>query len=411
MLLVFAPTDGACGAALDILKQWSSLGLLNDVIWLDPASDDGSGILVSRSDPREVNVADELAARNLTTIRTVSLIVVGSEDEEAACPSGSDEWNRHNRYRQLAAETRLPYSGGVLSVVTTDSVVPSKVFHAGFSFNLLVVPEDRVADDRVGAPVLPKDLPALAACALASVAGLWFWSESAVVDSIRPEGGTLDPHIRVVRADVRVADGGNAIDRIVDSALSLSGGDRQWPLPHGPAPVPQLADDPIGMVHQVADSFIAKFGLAYERRTPPGVPPPTRMTLFDGLKLFVRTMWRILRRIPVQWVEHQQIHVTEAVLRFFTVRTFTENSSVILTLRGHSLPGAGAEPTGIDRQRELAALDMPGSDIITPEPQLWKAFCSVCVRLGRCQSIPRWHRGSIQRRCPTIGDRARNDCA
>jgi hypothetical protein len=388
MLLIFAPTDGFCGATLEILNTWSQLGLLSDVIWIDQSSDDQSGILICSEGRRDVVVADELAARNLTSIRTVSLIEVGSEEDVVTCPIGSEELVRHNRFRQLAAETHLPYSGGILAATTTGVAVPGRIFDAGFSFNFLVVPEDRVADDRVGAPISKEGLPGLAACALASVTGLWFWADDATVDSIQPGGGTLDPRIQLVRCYVRIADGGSSIDRIVDSSLNVNQNDGQWPLPHGVVPAPQFADDPVEIIGEVINGFSTRFSLRFIPRELPGVPPPTRLKLLDGLKLFAKTFWRILRRMPLQWVEHQQIQVTEAVLRFFTSRTFTEDSDVILTLRGHSLPGLSKEATGIERHREIARVQMPGSDVITPEPAIWAGFRSVACGLSDAGPFP-----------------------
>ena len=388
VLLVFAPSTGSGGAVLEVLTAWSGLGLLHDVIWMDQKSGDTRGTLITDEGAHDVVVAEELAARNLTAIRTVSLVAITSDDEAEAAPTGAEELGRHNRFRQMAAEAAIPYIGGVIAAPSAGSIVPHRVFDAGFSFNFLVVPEDRVADDRVGVPVTAESLPASAACALAGATGLWFWSNSAIIDSVRPEGGSVDPRIRLIRSYVRVADGGSSIDDIVDSSLSLSQTDGQWPLPYGLVPAPLPADDPAGSISGIVGEFTRQYGIGFTPRQPPGVPPPTRMGLIAGLKLFATTFLRILQQIPVEWVKHKQVEVTEAVLRYFTDKTFTADSSIILTLRGHSLPTSATDATGDNRRREIVGIQMPGSDVITPEPMLWEGFRAVACGMADASALP-----------------------
>jgi hypothetical protein len=388
VLLVFAPDTGSGGTVLEILTAWSGLGLLHDVIWVDQKSGDTRGSLITEEGAHDVVIAEELAARNLTAIRTVSLVTITSDDEAQAAPTGAEELGRHNRFRQMAAEATIPYVGGVIAAPSAGSTVPHRVFDAGFTFNFLVVPEDRVADDRVGVPITVESLPASAACALASATGLWFWSNSAIIDSLRPEGGSVDPRIRLIRSFVRVADGGSSIDDIVDSSLSLSQTDGQWPLPNGLVPAPLPADDPIGSIGGIVNDFTQHYGIAFAPRQPPGVPPPTQMGLIAGLKLFASTFVRILQQIPVEWVRHKQVEVTEAVLRYFTDKTFTADSSIILTLRGHSLPTSATIPTGDNRRREIVGVQMPGSDVITPEPMLWEGFRAVACGMADASALP-----------------------
>jgi len=205
---------------------------------------------------------------------------------------------------------------------------------------------------------------------------------------LRPEAGSSEPRVQLVRAYARIVDGGYALKKIVDAVLALDGSTGTWPCPAAGAPPCVLADDPIGTVGSATKEFVEAFHLSFSPLSAPSLPPPKRLSLWEGIKLFAKTVWRIVLNFPVEWVKQKQERVSDALLSFFTRVTFGEDSDIVLTLRGNSLSRRSDDPTGIERLRGIAELEIPGANVVIAEPSLWSAFGVVGCGLADGSEFP-----------------------
>jgi hypothetical protein len=388
MVLVLAPEGGLSKDVRTLIETWTARGLVKESIWIDRAVDPASGKLIAAPGVTDVVVHEELAGRSIDRLRAVSLLVASSQEEAASLPSGAEEAAAQNTFRVLAAEAGVHFSGGVVAATVPGVLIPEHCFYEGWEFNLVVSPEDRIADDRMGVELSATTVTTVAATTLVTVAGLWRWSGDARIDSMKPARGSSEPRIQLTRTYVRITDGGFALKKIADAVLTLDGSTGTWPCPTGGSPPSVLADDPVGTVGSIANEFIDAFHLSFSPLQAPSPPPPKRLRLWEGIKLFAKTVWRIILNLPVQWVRQEQERVNDALLTFFTRHTFGEDSDIVLTLRGHSLNRGSGEPTGIERLRGITELDMPGANEAFAEPSLWSAFGTVGCGLADGSELP-----------------------
>jgi hypothetical protein len=386
--LVFAPESGPYGKVREVVGAWANHGLVKDSIWIDLNSDPNRGSVIKRAGGAPVVVLEELAARSVRRLRAISLLLATTEEEASSLPSGEDQAQSQERYRILAAEANIAFTGGLVVATLPHLAVPERCFHPGWRFNLIVSPEDGVADDRIGVELNPDSLPGVAAAALVTASGLWAWSDEARIDTLTPDSGSSDAEVRLARSYVRIIDGAYSLDEIADAALTLDHSTGTWPLPFGESPGFVQADDPKSAIVGVGREFVEVFSLTFTPLKAPPVDPPTRKGLWEGIKLFFRTIWDIVLDVPVKWVEGKRHEVEQSILKFFTDHTFGGNSSVVLTLRGHSLAIEDTEATGMERFSEISRLAMPGANAIVAEPRLWSGFWTVGCGLADGSEFP-----------------------
>jgi hypothetical protein len=372
----------------ELAESWTQCGLLNQSIWIDQSANPASSRQISKAGTLAVDVLEELSRRNIERLRVVSIALASTKEELSGLPSASDEFAAQDQFRTLAAEAQVPFSGGMVLGTLSGLSVPVSCFHAGWRFNLVVCPEDAVSDDKIGVALDVETLPGAVCATLATAAGLWRWSNESRLDELKPRGGISEPEVRLVRSYVRIVDGGRVFNDIADSALSLNRQDGKWSLPHSDAMDFVSAPDPKSTVEHLSADFVTNFALKFVPLKEPVAEPPTKMGILEGIKLFAKTIVKVIQDIPVTWIATKRQEVEDAELRFFTDHTFGSDSSVVLTLRGHSLSGDGTEPTGLDRINQLAQLDMPGSDIILATPALWEALWTVGCGLADGSEFP-----------------------
>lgn len=392
MTIVLLPGGERSGAVRDLVGDWARRDLVKDSIWIEHGADVTRGALVTADGVKEVLVREELALRTIHTLRVVWLVLHADPDDVEAIPSGTDMAGIQENLRLLAAEAGIGFVSGVVVATVPGSPVPERCFFEGWEFNLVVAPEDRIADDRIGVDVTPDSIVPVAASTLVSIAGMWRWCDDAPIDFLRPQDGSARPRIRLARSFVRIVDGDHMVKKIADAVLSLDESTGSWPTPIGGSPPCAVADDPVGIVSKVADQFIRQFRLQFVPLESPLPQPPRHVNWWEGIKLFARRAWRILLNLPVQWVRQEQQLVNEALLKFFTQHTFGNDSDIVLTLRGHSLvrvsDGAASETTGTERLRKISELDMPGANVAAAEPELWSAFSGIGCGLADGSDFP-----------------------
>jgi hypothetical protein len=392
MTIVLVPGGERSGAVRDLVGDWAGRDLVKDSIWIEHDTDVMRGALVTADGVKEVLVREELALRTIRTLRVVWLVLHGDPGDAEAIPSGTDMAGIQENLRLLAAEAGIGFVSGVVAATVPGSPLPERCFFEGWEFNLVVAPEDRIADDRMGVEVTSDSIVPVAASTLVSIAGMWRWCDDAPIDVLRAQEGSARPRIRLVRNFVRIVDGDHVVKKIADAVLSLDRSTGSWPIPIGGSPPCAVADDPVGIVSEVADQFIREFRLQYVPLESPLPQPPKPLNWWEGIKLFARRAWRIVLNLPVQWVKQEQERVNDALLKFFTEHTFGNDSDIVLTLRGHSLvresDGAAGETTGTDKLRKISKLDMPGANVAVPEPALWSAFAGIGCGLADGSDFP-----------------------
>lgn len=380
--------SGTARQVREVVQEWTTHGLVKDSLWVNDVVDTATATLLTKDGYQDVNVQEELHSRDLKQLRVVSLGIAASDGDISSLPSGEDENDAQHAYRALAAETSISFTGGGLFAVLPHLQLPESCLFAGWEFNLIVSSEDRAVDDRIGVELNSKSLPLVVASALVTVSGMWRWSTEAIIDSLAPQMGSADPETRLVRTYVRLVDGGYLLDQVVEAALSLDRSSGSWPVAYGGNPPHEHIEDPERSIRRIAEGFIESFDLRFTPFEVPPPPPPRPFELWEGIKLFFRTALRIATNKPLQILQRAEPRVNEELVKFFQARTFGADSSVVLTLRGYGVPRMPAEPTGIERLRQISDGEIPGSDVIIAEPQLWVDFRRVACGLADGAEFP-----------------------
>jgi hypothetical protein len=388
VVLVFTRQGPQYDRLFGLAEDWTQCGLLKPSIWIDQSASPITTRLVSESGTTAVDVHEELSTRAIGRLRVVSVALASAEEELPGLPNAMDEFTAQDQFRTLAAEANVPFSGGIVVGTLAGLAIPASTFHAGWRFNLVVCPEDAISDDKIGVALNTETLSGAVCACLATAAGLWRWSRGARLDDLKPRGGTSEPEVRLMRSYVRIVDAGRVFNDIADSALSLDRQDGQWSMPHSDAMDFVSAPDPKSTVEDLSADFVTRFGLKFTPLEKPQATPPLKVGILEGIKLFSKTIVKVMQDIPVIWIASKRDKVERRVLQFFTDHTFGSDSSVVLTLRGHSLSGDGTQATGLARINELARLDMPGSDIIVADPALWGALWTVACGLADGSKFP-----------------------
>jgi len=388
VVLVFATGDELHRSVRDHIQEWTRQGLLHESIWIETTGGTASGTSIEREASPPIDVAAHLAQKDLAMLRLVTCRIVAGPQEMENLPSGKESFAEQEQYRQFAAGASVRYAAGTLVATLPNVPVPVAVFDSAWQFNLVVVPEDRSCDGRTAVLPSRESLPALTACNLASVAGLWCWASEAVVDTLYPVGGTLDPEIHLVRSLVVAADGGSTFDEIAQIALQLGDRAGSWPLPTETEA--KVAEEPAEVVAATVREFCAHFNLRYRPIAKKPMEAPIAMGLWDGVIYFFHRVWEIICSLPARWLRQLRREVEDRVIKVATDLTFRQDSQVLLTLRGHSLPADAGDSTGADRLRELLRVDIPGANLkpIVPEPELWSAFGAIGCGLADAGAFP-----------------------
>ncbi len=262
--------------------------------------------------------------------------------------------------REVTAVTVVVPAAGV--------AFPAQAYDPMWDATLVVVPEDRYADDQMPADIRPGDLGPHGAAACATLTGLWRWSDDALLDGVELSGGGRSS-IHVVSSAGRVLDGGMLADQVADMALTVQ---HSWPLPEGAIPPARPAEQPEVVITDVADQLIAKHGLEFRPTSQPAPTPPTKLNLWSGLKLFLTTFVGIMRATPTWYVSKARRRVEQGMLDFFQNRTYGPESSVVLTLRGQTA-GEWRSPSSAEQVYDaIRSAKLPGTDTIVAEPALWE---------------------------------------
>ncbi|HEX2577109.1 MAG TPA: hypothetical protein VHK88_12220, partial [Aquihabitans sp.] len=374
MTIVLADlADRPAAATLDLAKSWRAADVLRDAIWVDRAGwnfdNEAEGVLVDGQSNESVKVQSELARRDITALRIVSLHVLGGEASRAPV-AGIDEWQHHRAIRDLTRGTPVRVACGVIVAAARGVVVPDHLFYPRWDFNHLVVPEDRISDEQIPEDVVRTEvLVGQALACLAVETGMLAWAGDAVADlnELPPRN---EPPIQVVRSYIRLIDAGRLLDKIVDATLLLDSKARRWPVPSGLID-PQVVEDHAKEVGRVADEVAAARDLHFRPYRSPGPQSLERLSLWEGLKLFCNAVLEILRNAPQQFVQVISDRLEKGVLEYLQARTYGSESRIVLTLRGRDALSESAGSLASSRYQSVRDLGLPGTDAITAEPELW----------------------------------------
>jgi len=344
MLTVILTDKTRAGASevLGVLADWSAVGLLQDFCWLD-VSDGDKGVMLTAGVFEPISLAEWLGRHHTEQVRGVVLDVAnwrgepGLPDPEAA--------------QERLAELLRPYGAlnrlHLLALPIDAEGLPTSTVPQGMPAALLSPVSARIPGShpvrlRADAPEWLVDV----ALQVASVAGVWRWSDGAALLGTQNVGA---PTLRVARSYMRFVDATPALDAVVAGLLG-----------YGELPRPMDAlgtelkspPDPTQAAEIAADSVLGSEQLrhltTFDKPQLPDDPEEHRIGLLKAIKTYVSCVGAALRKLPAEFSQAAKDQIGNVVEDVAT-RVIYGGDSVYRAVLERRLSAEGGEPAQIRR--------------------------------------------------------------
>lgn len=304
------------------LREWSSAGLLGTVAWCSVSLEPTQR---PRAFVNEVSGVEEVDLFELLTSRIWSQVVI------VAVRQGRLDALDAQRFENEASLLRIvekafeatdlePVS---FTVSIADEVgLSRKAFKPVWKLHLLHEPIVRTDQAVASQPLWDDHRHLLVALLALSTAGGFVWQTSALALGLSdPVSGLFRP-VRVGRSYLRVVSAGRLTDEVLSGAFPASG---PWSVPPdvpNSRAVPPGTNIPDNVVAAVLNTGSFQLGSGPKAIKNAG----SDMSIWDGLKLFLKKFGEALRSIPVNFVARVKGEVEE----FIQKTTFGSDSTILL---------------------------------------------------------------------------------
>ena len=304
--LVVGATGALSPGVVDLARDWSALGLVQRVAWIDEADIRSATTLASvpasilaNGTIRRVGLGEYLAdQQGLSLVRLLAL----SSHAPDACVVDQGVASR------LRNELQGAYAGRVVPlhcIVTRHGAGGWQPQTCWLGWHNLVLAPEEAWDPQphtfaevLEAPGHDDEFVAHATCGLLSLAGLWTGMEEGPFDAtaIPPQS------VRVTRAFVRRLDVGSVAREVRNRIIGLSEGlPRPWTAAAGRL---EYIDDAESATKQIADGLRDRYSALFRMdREVPRLRPAKPITLKQAVKYFFGFLAATVKGAPKAWLE------------------------------------------------------------------------------------------------------------
>jgi hypothetical protein len=323
LLLLVGEFDEKDSGIDNILREWTTAGLLNVVAWISVSSDVPHRPKVTLSENGDIS---SVPLFELLTSRIWSEVNVVAVRQENLNSLNIERFEREVSLLQLVnksfeAHKDLDLSSFTCSIAEESGLI-EEAFSNSWDLHLLQEPIARI-DEAVAAQPLWDDERHLLVALLAILAGGGFvWQFSGLVAELNdPVSGSHRP-LRVGRAYLRVVSAGRLTDEILSGAFPASG---PWSIPPD---VPNARSVPPGspISDAVVNALRTQGDFSFKNWVAPKKEKAQKLGLFAGILLFVKEYVAALKGIPLSLVGRVKGEIEDWMQKM----TFGSDSSVLL---------------------------------------------------------------------------------
>lgn len=357
--VIVAPRGPASGV-LDVLQDYSALGLVEPFLWIDPA-----GVTPARVAAREVRggrqygttLQDALSSGQRARVRVCVLV-----------PKLEDAPTVPHEIEQRVAELAQATSGGasvdrIRCVLTRpDSGHGTGDLAREGWHNLLVAPEDSRGPGRAHSLLEPSTAPLEigrhAAPVVAAVLGLWTDADVAPLDDAQVLPGRT---VREVRSFYRRLDA-SAVEQRLRSAVFATTSGTPLPREHGQAAT-HVEDVALATGTMATALWTKHASVLHGPRVQPSREPVKMVGPLDALKMLFGFLAASIRNAPAQWYAGMVNRVASSAARAVQGAVFgSAPAAFAVVVNGVSSTGfpAGWEDLAEAGSRLDDALATPG---------------------------------------------------
>lgn len=343
--VVLAGPSGPSLDVMEVLEGWVASGLIRPSIWAQRDSLTGEagtellGHLLEGSDRRTISILDELAHRDLRTVRVVAVHLCANQEPDQTLVEHTKCAVQTLR-PFLAANQRLEQLNIIVPATGSAGLDPGLVDDAGVK-HLVVSPEDRANDRQVSRAISWPDqgYAEHAALALATIAGLW-WSTGGVgpFDNEEFTASAERSQLVVTRSFARILKA-ESLSEDVTRELFRRRRAEAWTVAAVEgvdAPNPdQLMEELAGRISELDNGAIA-----YKPATPLPRPEAQRVSVWQAFRMLLGFLVGKLAQAPGQIADRVSESMRRALEDFAQHATFGEDSSVEVGFGGRTRIGA-----------------------------------------------------------------------
>lgn len=378
-------------ALVDVLRDWSAVGLLRPFLWVEPAR----GALGRQLGVQRVESGE---ARHTTV-------------QEGVADAGTPSVIRVCAVDDLSDRTGLDTAMNVLSLVHQAAPsTPTIPCRAAFPVldqqgatwhqlpmdwhSIVVAPED--SDSPEAARVLlsahddPVRLAMHEAASLAGLLGLWAGVEESPLDTLRPPP---DNQVRLARTFYWRREAGPVNTAVRNATLEV-GDTFPNPLRDG-QPLPHVANE-AAAVAAAADGFLARQdNLKPSKRVQPERPPKQKIGLLEAIKRFLTFLGKALLAAPAEGATQALEGAKTRLARLGQAVIYGSSSSYQVVVKGRLPNGRLARLEDLEAASAELARGISQSGYREHYADLsstWKDFMAIGLTLAdgqqRVSSVP-----------------------
>jgi hypothetical protein len=381
--LVIGDGNGATLGVAEVLATWADAGLVEPCLWWAGRVGTGHQVRWVGGDRTEGPMLAVLGSRRFAVIRLVALHL---PDDTSSGPQLLEvaEDVEATLTRRLGAGQVVAKLNVVVPASGVAADLPPDLLSTYWDTNLLVVDDDRRGPSQyVGDDVTAERLPAHAALAVATTAGLWPGQAEAPFDG-RREGGEQEARLRVVRTFARVIRSHGLSDVVTEQLLGRDQ-DRPW-LADAVGGV--AAPEPGRVVARAAADFLAGPGAALCRTPAPG-PRTVRLQEvgpWTAVKWMFAFMADLAREAPRAWATAVLDDAQRHVERFVQHHTFGDGPTTVAVRVGSR---RAVDPDAAGAGQDVAELLLAWIDDRPAAPALGEVWRSLrALTFGLVDSGP-----------------------
>ena len=378
---------------LDVLRDWSALGLIADFLLVDADAPLGSGggspcMGIARGRISSSSLQETLAARR--AISSAHVVCLSQVDDEFSTVGADRGFAvlREVRNALPSSDVTWVHAIGIAQPTAWPQVDCTELGWLG-CHNVLLVPENSRSPQAGVAqvpatPITPVRLTQQAA-ALCSAVGLWVVERRTPFGGEPPAGGG---QLIALRTYTRHLDAGAVTSRLVARAVDV---ERKYPVPSVEGRPAQRFDDQAGAAEGMAIRLLAKHDslLARSRSLPPR-QPPEKISLLRLIAMFLRFFYNALRRAPRDFADSMMHRASEEIAAAAQGALLGRGDSAYIVtvngIRGIKQDGSVATPEEYDAELENLLAQVKGrTGAVSPEQHdytgFWKDFMNGALTL------------------------------